>query len=121
MGERSTYSILVEVFFLKYIMNNSLVLREGHTLRKDEKLHRFIYSLSHLVSPLLLGKYSYRTAQAPELDFPYMVMSNHTTEADMIMLMRAFTDTGSKGRIHADNGKGDTEAYSQRKYYNDVS
>lgn len=90
MGERSTYSIFVEVFFLKYIMNSSLVLREGHTLRKDEKLHRFIYSLSHLVSPLLLGKYSYRTAQAPELDFPYMVMSNHTTEADMIMLMRAF-------------------------------
>jgi len=43
-----------------------------------------------MVSPLLLAKYSYKTPQAPELDFPYMVMANHTTEADMIMLMRAF-------------------------------
>ena len=89
-GRGAHIQLFVEVFFLKYIINNSLVLREGHTLRKDEKLHRFIYSLSHLISPLLLGKYSYSTAQAPDLDFPYMVMSNHTTEADMIMLMRAF-------------------------------
>jgi len=59
-------------------------------MRKREKLHKFVYGLAHRVAPLILRGYSYQTRPAPELDEPYIVFANHTTELDMAMLITAF-------------------------------
>jgi len=59
-------------------------------MKNREKIHGVVYGLAHRVAPLLLRGYRYRTQLAPEMDEPYIVLANHTTELDMAMLITAF-------------------------------
>ncbi len=58
--------------------------------RKTTFRNRLIYRITHLISPLLLKKYSFTTDRLSGFDGPYIVMSNHLTEVDMLMLVAAF-------------------------------
>ena len=47
-------------------------------------LHKAVYHIAKVVlPPFLKNKYSFRTDRLPELDEPYIMLSNHTTENDM--------------------------------------
>lgn len=59
-------------------------------MRKRERLHRVVYAVAQPFVGLLLRKYEYRTTKAPKLDEPYLVVANHTTESDMLMVASAF-------------------------------
>ncbi len=52
--------------------------------------YRLLYRILHLISPLMLKKYSFQTDVLKGFDGPYVVMSNHLTEVDMFMLAAAF-------------------------------
>ena len=51
---------------------------------------RLIYKLVHTGSPVMLLKYHFKTDYMPVIDEPYIVYSNHLTELDTLMLVRAF-------------------------------
>lgn len=51
------------------------------------QLHRAVYHTARrLVSPFLKAKYSFRTDMVPHLDEPYIMLSNHTTDLDMLFV-----------------------------------
>jgi len=53
--------------------------------------HKFVYKAVFPLTVWLLKKYDFTTDVCPKLhDGHYIIMANHTTESDMIMLMRAF-------------------------------
>ncbi|MDO4732853.1 MAG: lysophospholipid acyltransferase family protein [Bacillota bacterium] len=50
-------------------------------------LHKAIYHFARLlVSPVLKARYSFQTDKLPELGEPYILLSNHTTEIDMLFV-----------------------------------
>ena len=59
-------------------------------MRKRERLHRAVWFVAQPFTKLLLKKYDYKTTKAPKLDEPYLVVANHTTESDMLMVASAF-------------------------------
>ena len=59
-------------------------------MRKRERLHKAVWAVAQPFTTLLLKKYDYKTTKAPKLDEPYLVVANHTTESDMLMVAAAF-------------------------------
>jgi len=59
-------------------------------MRKRERLHKAVWFVAQPFTTLLLKKYDYKTTKAPKLDEPYLVVANHTTESDMLMVAAAF-------------------------------
>lgn len=57
---------------------------------KNYRFHKVVYKIAHTFCGPFLKKYSFETDQAPKVDGPCIIMANHTTERDMLMLMRAF-------------------------------
>jgi len=58
--------------------------------KKEIRLHRRMYRLIRMASRFPLMKYHFHTDTMKKFDGNYIVMSNHATESDMLMLMRAF-------------------------------
>lgn len=56
---------------------------------KHSAFHKVVYFLSRYLGIILLHKYSFKTDYIPEMDEPYIMLCNHTTESDMIMALRA--------------------------------
>ena len=54
--------------------------------------YRFIYKTVCGLVPLILHKYGFSTDRVSKKDEPYIVVSNHLTEVDMLMVARAFTE-----------------------------
>ena len=52
-------------------------------------LHRLVYAVGGLVARAMLKDYNFTTDKVPEMDEPFIIMSNHTTEVDMAMLRMA--------------------------------
>lgn len=59
-------------------------------MKTREAAHKLIYSIAHRVAPLLVREYNFKTSPVPEINEPYIVLANHTTEKDMVMLATAF-------------------------------
>ena len=57
---------------------------------EDEKAirrHKLVYRLAKIfAAPAILAKYSYTTDDVPVTDYPCIIMANHTTEVDMLMV-----------------------------------
>ena len=53
---------------------------------------RFIYKTVGGLAPLILRKYGFRTERISKKDEPYIVIANHLTEVDMIMVAGAFSE-----------------------------
>lgn len=53
--------------------------------------YRFIYKTVGGLAPLILRKYRFRTKRISKKDEPYIVLANHLTEVDMIMVAGAFS------------------------------
>ena len=63
--------------------------------KKDNRDHpkfryKFIYRTVGGLAPLILHKYGFRTERVNKKDEPYIVLANHLTEVDMIMVAGAF-------------------------------
>ena len=58
--------------------------------RLDKRRYSMIYKTARQFARLPLRKYQFKTDQLPKTDEPYIVMANHLTEADIIMVARAF-------------------------------
>ena len=54
--------------------------------------YRFIYKTVGGLAPLILRKYGFRTERISKKDEPYIVVANHLTEVDMIMVAGAFSE-----------------------------
>ncbi|MBR1986754.1 MAG: 1-acyl-sn-glycerol-3-phosphate acyltransferase [Mogibacterium sp.] len=54
--------------------------------------YRFIYKTVGSLAPLILRKYGFKTDRISKKDEPYIVISNHLTEVDMIMVAGAFAE-----------------------------
>ena len=54
--------------------------------------YRFIYKTVGGLAPLILRKYGFRTERIRKTDEPYIVVANHLTEVDMIMVAGAFSE-----------------------------
>lgn len=54
--------------------------------------YRFIYKTVGGMAPLILRKYSFKTQRISKKDEPYIVVANHLTEVDMIMVAGAFSE-----------------------------
>ena len=54
--------------------------------------YRFIYKTVGGLAPLILRKYGFRTERISKKDEPYIVVANHLTEVDMIMVAGAFKE-----------------------------
>ena len=52
--------------------------------------YRLIYKTVGSLVPLILRKYGFRTDRISKKDEPYIVVSNHLTEVDMLMVAGAF-------------------------------
>ncbi|MBE6030254.1 MAG: hypothetical protein E7225_01470 [Clostridiales bacterium] len=53
--------------------------------------YRIAYKIVRsVITPFMLKKYSYTTEIAPKMSEPYLVLSNHTTERDMLMVLSGF-------------------------------
>lgn len=62
-------------------------------MKKDTDIirHRMIYRAAHLLVPIVLRKYSFQTDHLNKTDENYLVLSNHLTESDMLMLGAALS------------------------------
>ena len=54
--------------------------------------YRFIYKTVGSLVPLILRKYGFTTERISKKDEPYIVVANHLTEVDMLMLGGAFAE-----------------------------
>lgn len=54
--------------------------------------YRFIYKTVGGMAPLILRKYGFKTQRISKKDEPYIVVANHLTEVDMIMVAGAFSE-----------------------------
>ena len=54
--------------------------------------HRFLYRLAHILAPLTLRGFSFRTDVLKKTDENYIVMSNHLTEKDLNIMLAAFSE-----------------------------
>lgn len=54
--------------------------------------YRFIYKTVGSLVPLILRKYGFTTERIRKTDEPYIVVANHLTEVDMLMVGGAFTE-----------------------------
>lgn len=54
--------------------------------------YRFIYKTVGGLAPLILRKYGFTTERISKKDEPYIVVANHLTEVDMLMLGGAFAE-----------------------------
>ncbi|MBR3196127.1 MAG: 1-acyl-sn-glycerol-3-phosphate acyltransferase [Clostridia bacterium] len=63
-------------------------MKSGH----EKFRYRFVYKAAHLISPFLLRKYSFKTDKMKKTDGNYIVMANHLTEVDMLMVCAAFPE-----------------------------
>ncbi len=54
--------------------------------------YRFIYKTVGGLAPLILRKYGFKTDRISKRDEPYIVVANHLTEVDMIMVAGAFSE-----------------------------
>lgn len=54
--------------------------------------YRFIYKAVGAMAPLILRRYGFKTERISKKDEPYIVLANHLTEVDMIMLAGAFSE-----------------------------
>ena len=54
--------------------------------------YRFIYKTVGGLAPLILRKYGFKTERISKKDEPYIVVANHLTEVDMIMVAGAFSE-----------------------------
>lgn len=54
--------------------------------------YRFIYKTVGGLAPLILRKYGFKTDRISKKDEPYIVVANHLTEVDMIMVAGAFSE-----------------------------
>ena len=54
--------------------------------------YRFIYKTTGGLVPLILRKYGFSTERISKKDEPYIVVANHLTEVDMLMLAGAFAE-----------------------------
>ena len=54
--------------------------------------YRFIYKTVGGLAPLILRKYGFKTERVSKKDEPYIVLANHLTEVDMIMVAGAFSE-----------------------------
>lgn len=54
--------------------------------------YKFIYKTVGSLAPLILRKYGFKTDRISKKDEPYIVVANHLTEVDMIMLSSAFSE-----------------------------
>jgi 1-acyl-sn-glycerol-3-phosphate acyltransferase len=54
--------------------------------------YRFIYKTVSSLVPLILRKYGFTTERISKKDEPYIVVANHLTEVDMLMLGGAFAE-----------------------------
>ena len=67
----------------------------GDTAVKKDRMkfrYRFIYKTVGSLAPLILRKYGFRTDRISKKDEPYIVIANHLTEVDMIMVAGAFAE-----------------------------
>ena len=54
--------------------------------------YRFIYKIAGGLAPLILRRYGFKTERVSKKDEPYIVVANHLTEVDMIMVAGAFSE-----------------------------
>lgn len=54
--------------------------------------YKLIYKTVGSLVPLILRKYGFRTERISKKDEPYIVVSNHLTEVDMLMVAGAFSE-----------------------------
>lgn len=54
--------------------------------------YKLIYKTVRSLVPLILHKYDFRTDRISKRDEPYIVVANHLTEVDMLMLAGAFSE-----------------------------
>ena len=54
--------------------------------------YQLIYKIVRSLVPLLLHKYGFRTNRINKKDEPYLVVANHLTEVDMLMVADAFPE-----------------------------
>ena len=54
--------------------------------------YKLIYKTVRSLVPLILHKYGFRTDRISKRDEPYIVVANHLTEVDMLMLAGAFSE-----------------------------
>lgn len=69
--------------------------RKGSLVVADDRLkfrYRFIYKTISRFVPLILRKYGFKTDRISKTDEPYIVISNHLTEVDMLMVAGAFSE-----------------------------
>ena len=60
-------------------------------MRERERLHRFIYRCFRLPAvKLVLHKYHFKTDKMKDIGENYIILANHTTEVDMVMVAAAF-------------------------------
>lgn len=54
--------------------------------------YKLIYKIIGSLAPLILHKYGFKTDRISKKDEPYIVIANHLTEVDMIMVAGAFAE-----------------------------
>ncbi|MBR3201437.1 MAG: 1-acyl-sn-glycerol-3-phosphate acyltransferase, partial [Mogibacterium sp.] len=54
--------------------------------------YKFIYKAVRSLVPLILRKYGFSTDRINKRDEPYIVVANHLTEVDMLMVAGAFSE-----------------------------
>ncbi len=52
---------------------------------KEDLRYARLFQIALWAIPLLLRKYSFQTDRLPELEEPFLMVANHTTESDMLM------------------------------------
>ena len=67
-----------------------MTAKEKETAKQDKRRYRLIYKVARKAVRFPLRKYQFQTDKLPKTDEPYIVMANHLTEADIIMVARAF-------------------------------
>ena len=54
--------------------------------------YKLIYKTVGRLVPVILHKYGFRTDRISKKDEPYIVVANHLTEVDMLMVAGAFSE-----------------------------
>ena len=70
-------------------------VQQGDMVVKKDRIkfrYKFIYKTIGSLVPLILHKYGFKTERISKKDEPYIVIANHLTEVDMLMVAGAFSE-----------------------------
>ena len=67
-----------------------MTAKEKEAAKQDKRRYPLLYKAARAAAWFPLRKYQFQTDKLPKTDEPYIVMANYLTEADIIMVARAF-------------------------------